>query len=65
MNGTTPSNAFVFAIIAQYSADGHLVDYALQSENEGVRKEMIFTLMRNWLRMEEDRYHADFVGKQS
>jgi hypothetical protein len=64
MNEPSQPQTFVFAIIAQHAADGRLVDYALQSTNEGIREEIVFTLLRHWLKMSEHNYHAAFSGRQ-
>ncbi len=61
----TEQVGFVLSINANQNPDGALAGYAVQSEDYGLSKEAVLTLIRNWLRMAEDKYHEQFKGTDS
>ena len=54
---------FAFAIREARDSQGNLIGYRVQSKNEGVADEFVITMMRTWLRAEEDSYHERFLNK--
>ena len=51
---------FVLAVTLGYTDDGSVVDYSMQSANQGIPDEIVLTLMQHWLRCEEDKYQSKF-----
>lgn len=47
---------FIFVIEPITDLNGNIIDWYSRSENLGVRDEIILTMMRTWLRGEEDKY---------
>lgn len=67
MNGDSAHNSAGFALIihARRNPDGTLADYVIHDEGQGIGQEEMLMLVRNWLRMTENKYHAGFSGQQS
>ena len=62
MNGTISE----FALLIQQSRDddGNVLGYAIDTKETGIDEETIFTILRMWLRLEEDKYYAAFKGQK-
>ena len=51
---------FAFGIMPVHDPEGNFISWYVESKNFGIQKEVIITLVRNWLRETEDDYHAQF-----
>lgn len=51
---------FAFGILPVLRPNGSIESYQIQSQNHGLPDEVVITVIRNWLKIIEERYYEKF-----